>query len=88
MLKDDLWLANARAANDAAAKLAVAAGGRLIHPVQANELFLRISAEEAGRLRAAGFGFHDWGPGEARFVTSWNQPCHEVDALAAAIAAL
>ena len=88
LLKDDLWLANARAANGAAAKLAAAAGGRLIHPVEANELFLRVSAEEAARLRAAGFEFYDWGPGEARFVTSWNQPSEEVDALAAAIAAL
>lgn len=88
MLKDDLWLANARTANDAAAKLASAADERLIYPVQANELFLRVSADEAGRLRAAGFEFYDWGPGEARFVTSWNQPGDEVDALAAAIAAL
>lgn len=88
MLKDDLWLANARAANGAAAKLASAAGGRLIHPVEANELFLRVSAEEAARLRAAGFEFYDWGLGEARIVTSWNQLDDEVDALAAAIAAL
>lgn len=88
MLKDDLWLTNARAANGAAAKLASAAGERLIHPVQANELFLRVSAKEAGRLRTAGFEFYDWGPGEARLVTSWNQPGDEVDALAAAIAAL
>jgi threonine aldolase len=88
MLKDDLWLANARAANATAAKLAAAAGSRLILPVQANELFLRVSPDEAARLRAAGFDFYDWGPGEARLVTSWNQPDGEVSALAAAIAAL
>ena len=88
MLKDDLWLTNARAANGAAAKIAAAAGGRLVHPVEANELFLRISTEEAGRLRSAGFEFYDWRPGEARLVTSWNQPDEEVEALAAAIAAL
>lgn len=88
MLKDDLWLANAHAANGGAARLAAAAGPRLIHPVQANELFLRLSADEAARLRVAGFDFYDWGPGEARFVTSWHQPAEEVDALATAIAAL
>jgi threonine aldolase len=88
MLADDLWLTNARAANAAAAKLAGAAGGRLIHPVEANELFLRMSAAEAARLRAIGFEFYDWGPGEARLVTSWNQPETEVAALAAAIAEL
>lgn len=88
MLKNNLWLGNARAANDAATRLAAAAGARLIHKVEANELFLRVSAPEAARLRAAGFDFYDWGPGEARLVTSWNQPLDEVDAFAAAIAAL
>jgi threonine aldolase len=88
MLKDDLWIANARAANGAAARLAEAAGTRLIHPVEANELFLRVTAEEAARLRARGFDFYDWGPGEARLVTSWNQSEAEVAALAGAIATL
>src|SRR4051812_10684803 len=40
MLDGDLWLANARAANAAARKLADAAADRLIYPVEANELFL------------------------------------------------
>ena len=47
MLNDDLWLANARAANAGAAKLAAACGGRLMYPVEANELFVRLTAEEA-----------------------------------------
>jgi threonine aldolase len=88
MLKDDLWLENGRAANAGAARLAAAAGNRLVHPVQANELFLRVSPEEAASLRAQGFDFYDWGPGEARLVLSWNQPEAEVAALAEAIAAL
>jgi threonine aldolase len=88
MLKDDLWLANARDANGAAARLAAAAGARLIHCVEANELFLRLTSEEAATLRAAGFDFYDWGPGEARLVTCWNQADDEIAALAAAIAAL
>lgn len=89
MLADDLWLANARAANAAAARIARAAGtGRLIHPVQANEIFLRLNPDEAAGLRAAGFDFYDWGPGEARFVTSWHQPESEIAALASAISGL
>ncbi|PTD25642.1 threonine aldolase family protein [Sphingomonas fennica] len=89
LLADDLWLAHGRAANDAAARIARGAGAaRLVHPVQANEIFVRLSEAEAAALRAQGFGFHDWAPGEARFVTSWNQAEGEVDALAAALAAL
>jgi threonine aldolase len=88
MLEDDLWLANARAANAGAQKLAAAAAGRLVHPVEANEVFLRMTAVEAAALRAQGFDFYDWGPGEIRLVTSWDQPEAEVAALAAAIAAL
>ncbi|MDQ4086415.1 MAG: beta-eliminating lyase-related protein [Pseudomonadota bacterium] len=89
MLEGDVWLRNARAANDAAARLAEAAGPeRLLLPVQANEMFVRVSPEEAARLRAQGFDFYDWGPGEARLVTSWDSDPAHVDALAAAIRAL
>ena len=88
MIDGDLWLANARAANAGALALAQAAGDRLILPVEANELFLRVTADEAAALRAQGFDFYDWAPGEARLVVSWDQPQAEVAALAQAIAAL
>lgn len=88
MLDDDLWLTNARAANAGAAALAAACGDRLMHPVQANELFVRISAKEAGRLRAGGFDFYDWGSDAARLVVSWDQDAAAVAPLAKAIAAL
>ena len=88
MLKDDLWLANARAANAGAAALAAACGPRLMHPVEANELFVRISAEEAADLRAQGFDFYDWGDGAIRLVVSWDQDAAAVAPLAAAIAGL
>lgn len=88
MLDDDLWLANARAANAGAAALAAACGDRLMYPVEANELFVRISAEEAADLRAKGFDFYDWGSGAARLVVSWDQDAAAVAPLAAAIAAL
>ena len=88
MLEGDLWLDNARAANAAAQTLAKAAPHRLVHPVEANEVFLNVSVEEAASLRALGFDFYDWGPGEIRLVTSWDQQGEDLDRLAAAIAAL
>ena len=88
MLDNDLWLETARAANAAAQALAGAAGGRLIHPVEANELFLHMTPDEAARLRAQGFEFYDWAAGEIRLVTHWASPAGDVAALARAIATL
>jgi threonine aldolase len=88
MIEDDLWLRNARAANAAAQALALAAGDRLLHPVEANELFVRLSAAEAAALRAQGVDFYDWGEGAARFVTNWSQDADSVAPFAAALGAL
>ena len=93
MLEGDLWLANARAANAGAQLIAEAAGDRLVYPVQANEVFLRMDADDAAALRAQGFDFYDWAPaedgaGQVRLVTSWNQDREAVAPLAAAIGAL
>jgi threonine aldolase len=88
MIEDDLWLANARAANAAAAEIAGACGDRLLHPVEANELFVRLTATERETLRGRGFGFYDWGTEAARFVTAWNTREDDARALAGAIAAL
>jgi len=88
MLEGDVWLRNARSANDSAARLATAAGERLVLPVEANEVFLKVTPEEAANLRAQGFDFYDWGVGEARLVTSWDSNRADVEALAAAIEAL
>jgi threonine aldolase len=88
MLEGDLWLDNARAANSAAQIIARAAPDRLMHPVQANEIFIRLSAGEAASLRDQGFDFYDWGEGAARLVTSWHHTADDVAPLATAIAAL
>jgi threonine aldolase len=88
MLDGDLWLDNARAANRGAALLGRAAGDRLILPVEANEVFLRVTAGEAAKLRGLGFDFYDWGPGAARLVISWDQDEAAIRPLAEAIAAL
>ena len=88
LLKDDVWLSNARAANAGAQKLGAACGARLFQPVEANEVFARMTPEEAATLRTQGFDFYDWAEGEVRFVVSWDQPTAEIDAFAKAIAAL
>jgi threonine aldolase len=88
MLDNDLWLDNGRAANAAAQTIAQAAGERLVYPVEANEIFVRATPAEAAALRAQGFDFYDWAPGEIRLVTSWDQSGEPVERLAAAIAAL
>ncbi|KUO55056.1 MAG: threonine aldolase [Sphingomonadales bacterium BRH_c42] len=88
MLDGDLWLENARAANGAAAQIAQACTARLLHPVEANEIFMRCTAAEREALRAQGFAFYDWGEDAARFVTAWNTRQEDALALAKAIAAL
>jgi threonine aldolase len=88
MLDGDLWLDNARSANAAAQALARAAPDRLVYPVEANEIFLKVTPEEAASLRSEGFDFYDWAPGEIRLVTSWDQTGEPVERLAAAIAQL
>ena len=91
MIESGAWAENARAANQGASLIAEAAGGRLLYPVQANEIFLRLRAEEAAALRAQGFAFYDWGAagsGLARFVVSWDQDPQDISALAAALKAL
>ena len=47
-----------------------------------------MTTEEAAALRAQGFDFYDWGAGEIRLVTSWDQDMGAVARLAAAIRAL
>lgn len=88
LLEADLWLDNARAANAVAQILAQAAPHRLVYPVEANELFLKVTPDEAAHLRSQGFDFYDWGPGEIRLVASWNQEGEVVERVASAIAAL
>jgi threonine aldolase len=88
MIDGDLWLENARASNAAAQALAKSASDRLIYPVEANEVFLKVTMDEAVRLRSMGFDFYEWGPGEIRIVASWDQKGAAIESLAAAIAGL
>jgi threonine aldolase len=90
MIEDGVWLRNAARANAGAQQLAAAAADRLVWPVEANEVFVRLRPGEPERLRAEGFGFYDWGAagsGEARFVVAWDTPQAHIDLLARRLAA-
>ena len=86
LLKNNLWLENAMAANEAAAIIAGGAAERLREPVEGNQLFLRLTAAERATLRDRGFAFYDEGEDGARFVTAWDSRPEDCQALAEAIA--
>ena len=61
---DDLWLRNAARANAAATHLAdglrTLPQARLLHPVDANEIFVALPETLLVALEAEGFGFYRW----------------------------
>jgi threonine aldolase len=86
-----VWRRNGERANALARALGEAAGKRLLHPVEANEVFVQLDAPAKASLRAAGFEFYDWGApasGAARLVASWDQDERHVEALCAALRSL
>jgi threonine aldolase len=87
-VESGVWQRNATRTNRLAQDIARAAGAALLHPVEANEVFLGLGVARREALRAAGFEFYDWGApsaGEARLVVSWDQPEGDVAALCAAL---
>jgi threonine aldolase len=87
----DLYHRNATHSNALAQQVARAASTMLLHPVEANEVFLALGLERRQKLRAAGFEFYDWGAeraGEARLVISWDQEAPDVARLCSALSAL
>jgi threonine aldolase len=89
-LADGLWLKLARHANAMAQRLVQGLnavfprlpGSRLLHPVEANELFVQLPPAIIAGLRQAGFDFYDW-PGEEgtaiRLVTAFNTDVAHVE---------
>jgi threonine aldolase len=84
-LEDGLWLDLARSANASGRRLAdglsALPGCELAHPCHGNEVFVHLSEDVLGRLRAAGAGFYAWPDGSARFVASWCTTDEEIDAV-------
>lgn len=84
-IEGDLWLRLAGHANRMATRLADGLsslpGARLVHPVQANELFVALPEQITAGLEAQGFGFYRWDGPVIRLVTAWNSDQGHVDAL-------
>jgi threonine aldolase len=90
-LADGLWLSLAAHANAMAARLAAAFTARgltIVHPVEANAVFVRLPEPIAAALKAKGAVFYPWtadGADVYRFVTSWATAAEEVAALEEAL---
>ena len=86
MLESGAWLANARHANACARRLAAAVaelpGVALAAPVEANGVFLTLSAPVQEGLRALGWQFYGFIGGACRFMFAWDSDPARVDALA------
>jgi len=89
-VENDLWLKLARQSNAAAQRLMTGIertpGARLIAPVQANELFVEMSANALDHLARDGVLYYRRGPQLARFVCRWDTTEDEVDQLLTLIA--
>ena len=87
LLRDGVWLHNARHANAMARRLSEAItrlpGVRLLAPVEANGVFVTLSPEVQARLRAKGWRFYAWGPEGCRLMCAWDTTPETVDRFAA-----
>ena len=86
LLEDGSWLANARRANAAAARLEqglrAIPGIEVVGRRQANAVFVRLPDALAGSLRAKGWKFYNFiGAAACRFMCSWAVTDADVDAL-------
>ncbi len=73
LLSDDVWLKNARHANDAAKKLAEELGAGLVFPREASAIFLRLPEEKVAQLQACGWHFYKFiEPDIYRLMCSWS----------------
>jgi threonine aldolase len=84
----DLWLKLARTANERAATLGAGLrqiGADVPHPVEANEVFVRLPEPAIDRLEAEGFHFYRRGGGVIRLVTSFMTEQAAVDRFVAAV---
>lgn len=91
-LRDGLWLKLAAHANAMAQQLSEGLSGlpgvRLVHPTEANEVFVQLPEAVIQALSAAGFQFYRWPEDDSttlRLVTAFDTSPQEVAALIAAV---
>lgn len=87
-LTDDLWLRNARRANDAMTRLAAGLtkyGIEIANRPDVNMLFVRVDDDVADRMEQSGLLFYRLGRGTIRLVTSFETTDDDVDDVVARI---
>jgi threonine aldolase len=87
-----LWLTLACHANTMAQALGLVftqAGAALFHPIEGNEVFVRLTQPQSAALSKAGVGHYPWAiSGHAdiyRFVTCWQTSLEDIEAVVAAL---
>jgi threonine aldolase len=91
LLRNGVWLANARHANAMAhrlvAKIQGLPGLRLIAPVEANGVFIEMPVKVQAAVRDKGWRFYTFlGETGCRLMCAWDTPEATVDAFAADVA--
>ena len=90
VLRDGAWLRYARRANEMAALLEAEVtripGVPVIHPRQANGVFVTMPPAAAAALRAEGWRFYDFIGGAVRLMCAWDTTPEDVKAFGAALA--
>lgn len=85
---ESAWIARAAHANAMAQKLACAMPFKVLHPVEANGVFVEMSEEVLGRLRSAGWVVSRFTDGSVRFMCSWALTEDAVDEMAETLRAI
>ena len=83
MLETGAWQARAGHANAMAGRLAAAMPFPIVHPVEANAVFVDMDAAALARLQATGWFVYRFIDGSVRFMCSWATTAEAVDELAA-----
>jgi threonine aldolase len=87
MLETGAWLERARHANAMAVRLAALMPFPVVHPVQANGVFVQMDEATLKRLHQAGWFVYRFTDGTVRFMCSWATTEGDVDELGEALKA-
>lgn len=93
LLENDVWLRNARHANAMAQllleRIRDLPGVKILFPVEANAVFVKLPESVADELRAKGWRFYHFiGAGGCRFMCAWDTQAETIEAFAVDLAVL
>lgn len=93
LLENDVWLRNARHANAMACllheRIRDLPGVKVLFPVEANAVFVELTASVADALRDKGWRFYHFiGAGGCRFMCAWDTQVETIEAFAADLSVL